>query len=124
MKKWMPYLIVLTLLLGGLIVSAFHSPIWYDDAGHFLVAREAARGNGLCYPLDLTGEHCESDSPFTTMGPVLAYPLAGWMAILGESMLMARLRTVLLTLIAVLALVWVGRMLTTAKAIVAVGLMA
>jgi hypothetical protein len=125
MKKWMPYLIVLALLLGGLIVSAFHSPIWYDDAGHFLVAREAARGNGLCYPLDQTGENCNSDSPFITMGPVLAYPLAGWMALLGEKMLVARFGMVLLTLLAVWALVWVGRMLTRPqKAIVAVGLLA
>lgn len=125
MNKWLKYGIVLTLLLGGLVVSAFYSPIWYDDAGHFLVAREAARGNGLCYPLDDDGQNCIPDSPFITMGPVLAYPLAGWMALLGESMLVARLGMVFLTLLATVAFFWVGRQLMRPqKAIVAVGLMA
>src|SRR3989338_337438 len=87
MKRWWSYLVVGALLGGGLIVSVFYSPIWYDDAGHFLVAREVARGNGMCYPLDSEGAKCIEDSPFVTMGPVQAYPLGGWMMVFGQSML-------------------------------------
>ena len=91
------YFLVFGLLLTGLLISAFYSPVWYDDAGHFLVAKEAANGHGICYPLDSNGK-CAENSPFITMGPALTWPIAAWMAVFGVGMLKARLFMVLLAL--------------------------
>jgi 4-amino-4-deoxy-L-arabinose transferase-like glycosyltransferase len=125
MKLLRLYLIVGALLLGGLLMSAFYAPIWYDDAGHFLVAREVARGHGMCYPLDSSGDVCLADSPFITMGPVQAYPMGWWMRVWGETMLSGRLFMLLLSLGAAVAFFRLGKALTsTAKALIAVGLVA
>jgi Dolichyl-phosphate-mannose-protein mannosyltransferase len=125
MRLLWAYLIVGALLLGGLIVSALYAPVWYDDAGHFLVAREVARGHGMCYPVASEEAACISDSPFITMGPVQAYPLGWWMRCLGESMLSGRLFMILLSLGTAFALFRLGKALTSsAKALIAVGLLA
>jgi hypothetical protein len=124
MKTLWAYLIVGALLLGGLLLSAFYSPIWYDDAGHFLVAREVARGHGMCYPLNSSGDVCLADSPFITMGPVQAYPMGWWLRFCGETMLAGRMLMVLLSLGAAFVFYRFARALTTAgKALIAVGIM-
>lgn len=125
MKRWLAYLSVGALLLGGLLVAAFHAPIWYDDAGHYLVARAIASGDGMCYPLDSDGANCVENSPFITMGPVQAYPLGAWLRLVGDTMLAGRIFMVLVSLGAAFALYRLGRALTTStKASIAVALMA
>lgn len=125
MKPWIAYLLVGALLLGGLALSACYSPVWYDDAGHYLVAREVARGHGMCYPLQSDAADCVPGSPFITMGPVQAYPLGAWLAVFGESMAAARALMVLLSICAAVALWALARRLNDApKALVAVAVMA
>jgi hypothetical protein len=110
--KYLLTLITTTLLLGGLITAALTSPVWYDDAGHYLVAREIARGHGMCYPLDPEGITCIPNSPFITMGPVQAHPLGVWLKITGDSMRNARIFAILLALLTTIALFALARSLT------------
>ncbi len=126
MKYWLAYLIVGTLLLGGLIVSALYSPVWYDDAGHFLVATEVANGSGMCYPLGVVDlDSCDHDSPFITMGPFLTYPIGTLMGLFGSTMLNARILMVLLSLVAIWGFFRLARGLTSElKALIAVAIMA
>lgn len=92
-----------------LVLSAWRSPVWYDDAGHFLVVRELVMENETCYPVDLAHGVCDEDSPFITMGPALNYPLASWMQLLGLSMGMARILMVIFSIEALLAFVVLAR---------------
>lgn len=86
-------------------LSAWLSPVWYDDAGHFIVVRHLVETGTLAYPLNsITGEAAES-SPFITMGPALNYPAAAWMHIFGTKMIAARLLIILST-IAFLSIFW------------------
>ena len=117
------YYIVFGLLLALLLISAHYSPIWYDDAGHFLVAREAASGHGICYPLDSEGT-CDANSAFITMGPVLTWPVAAWMAALGKKMWVARMLMVLLTMGVGLIFWRMAKLLGNAdKGLIAVGIL-
>lgn len=123
MKARLTYLAVILLVVGGLVVAAFTSPVWYDDVGHWLVAREISRGEGMCYPLEAGSMRNASKSGFITMGPILAYPIGGWMAVFGESMLTARLLMVGFSLLAMWAFFRLARSLTdSVKAAVAVAL--
>lgn len=73
------------------------SPVWYDDAGHFIVVREALLGNGFCYPA-ATG--CDPDSPFITLGHPLNRIYAAFMGLFGESIFVGRICTILFSLAA------------------------
>lgn len=81
-----------------LVLSVLVSPVWYDDAGHYLVIRQLVDGGEACYPVHLAVGDCRPDSPFITMGPALNWPLAGWLWVTGGEMLGARWFMVLLTL--------------------------
>ena len=80
-----------------LLISAIYSPVWYDDAGHFLVAKSATEGSEICYPLNSEGL-CEANSPFITMGPVLSLPISIWLRLFGADMFTARILMLILSL--------------------------
>lgn len=86
-------------LLVGLLLSAATSPIWYDDAGHFLVIDQALRTGTLAYP-SFTGP--DPNSPFITLGSPLNHVYWGAMELFGGGMRTARLLTVAFTLLAML----------------------
>ncbi|MEM6273321.1 MAG: glycosyltransferase family 39 protein [Bacteroidota bacterium] len=100
MHRSLPYLILFALVAGLLVLSAFRSPVWYDDAGHYLVVRELVAEGTPCYPVDLDESRCDPDSPFITLGPALSYPLGSWGQLFGTEMLSLRLFMVLFSLVA------------------------
>jgi 4-amino-4-deoxy-L-arabinose transferase-like glycosyltransferase len=103
LRKLQLYGILFLSFAGLLLVSAFFSPVWYDDAGHFIVLRELLAEGRTCYPADPGMGICNPDSPFITMGPALNYPLGSWMGWLGIDMMVARILMVLLSLEALFA---------------------
>lgn len=106
-----------------LVIAALYAPIWYDDAGHYIVIRELIGEGVACYPVELNRGECDPNSPFITMGPALNYPLGSWMRILGTSMLAGRSLMVLLSLQSLLAFLLLARRLVQpAKAFWAVAL--
>lgn len=112
MLKNPKYLLLFIGFFGLLIVSAFVSPVWYDDAGHFMVAREAAVHGESCYPTLFTAEgtvECDPQSAFITMGPALTRPVAVAMGIFGTDMGVARAVMVLLSLLSLVAYAALGR---------------
>jgi hypothetical protein len=84
-----------------MLLSLFCNPVWYDDAGHFIVARQAAQTGEACYPV--TSTDCRPDSPFITMGPALTWPLAAWMALFGAEMGSSRFLMIFLSLLSLAA---------------------
>lgn len=81
------------------------SPIWYDDAGHFIVVRHFVETGTLAYPLNSQTLQSDPDSPFITMGPAVNYPAKIWMQLFGTKMIAARWLIVLFTL-AFLVVFW------------------
>lgn len=109
MRNTLSYLVLLLVIAVILALSAWRSPVWYDDAGHFLVVQELVMENEACYPTDLARGVCDEASPYITMGPALNYPLASWMQLLGVSMGIARILMVILSIEALLAFVVLAR---------------
>jgi hypothetical protein len=125
LRNRLSYLILLVVVTVLLALSAWKSPIWYDDAGHFLVVRELVMENDPCYPVDLAHGVCDKESAFITMGPALNYPLASWMQLFGISMAVARILMVILSIEALLAfLVLAGGRIAPHKAFWALALVA
>ena len=100
------YLWTLPVLLLLLLLGAWLGPVWYDDAGHYIVIREALAGHGFCYP---GGDSCDPGSPFITLGLPLNVLYAAFMGLFGGSMLAGRIATVLFSLLAAAALGELGR---------------
>ncbi|HHG83695.1 MAG TPA: hypothetical protein ENJ82_03010, partial [Bacteroidetes bacterium] len=105
------YVAIFGVFLLLLVLSACYAPIWYDDAGHFIVIREFVSEGVACYPVDLGAGICDAQSPFITLGPALNYPLAGWMWAFGPNMLTGRIFMVMLALGAMLAFWMLARRL-------------
>lgn len=98
MQKSPKYLWLFFALALLLVLSALSSPVWYDDAGHYLVAREGAAHGELCYPIDVGADICDPTSPYITMGPAPAWMLVGWMKVLGTQMNSSRMLFVLFSI--------------------------
>lgn len=81
-----------------MLASAFTSPVWYDDAGHWIVARQWAETGSLCYPVEPAADVCDPVSPYITMGPALSFPGGLWMKNFGVEMWKIRMLMVLLSI--------------------------
>jgi hypothetical protein len=90
-----------------LCISLLVSPVWYDDAGHYLVAKQAMETGTPCYPVN--PDRCDAQSPFITMGPALTWPAVAWMKAWGSEMAVLRFGMVLLSLAALLAFLLMGK---------------
>ncbi len=88
------YHLVFIPLLGFLLICAWLRPVWYDDAGHFLVIREGLESGRFCHPTDPALDICNSDSPYITLGSPLNHVYALWMALFGKGMGTARTLTI------------------------------
>lgn len=87
-QAWFALMLAALCLLG---LSAWSSPVWYDDAGHHLVARHLSETGSYCYPVEQRVDSCDGLSQFITMGPALTYPVAAWMGAWGSEVIVPRL---------------------------------
>lgn len=86
-----------------LVLAAGTSPVWYDDAGHYLVIKALAEHGEVCYPVHMAAGDCQPDSPFITLGPTLNYPLAAVLWLTGGGMYALRLAMAVFSLLSLLA---------------------
>lgn len=91
------------------VLAAVSSPVWYDDAGHYLVIEVLARHRDVCYPVHMVAGDCRVDSPFITLGPMLNYPLAVVYRLSGGGMLPLRLAMACFSLLSLLAFWKLGK---------------
>ncbi len=98
------YQLVFIPLLGLLLFCAWLRPVWYDDAGHYLVIRQGLETGDFCHPTDLALSNCSVDSPFITLGAPLNHAHALWMTCFGEGMGTARILTIFFTFLGFWAL--------------------
>jgi len=82
-----------------LVMAAGLRPVWYDDAGHYLVIEQGMKTGEFCYPQNLSQGICSADSPFITMGKPLMAVYAAWGKLFGAGMTTARLCTLLFSLL-------------------------
>lgn len=104
MFRFHKYHLVFIALLALLLCSAWLRPVWYDDAGHYLVIQQGIETNEFCHPTDLSAGECDSRSPFITLGAPLNHVYAAWMYCFGSGMGTARICTILFSLLGFLAL--------------------
>lgn len=114
--------VIIPLLIGALLLgwNAWKSPVWYDDAGHYLVAKAWAETGEWCYPVvaeDGRITECIQGSPFITMGPALAWPGAMILKAFRGGMTSLRVFMVLLSLLVLCVFYgWTKALLNESKA--------
>ncbi len=100
------YLIPFVLFLLLLVLSAYTTPVWYDDAGHFLVIDTALQTGQMGYPAYWG---VDMDSPFITLGRPLNETYRLWLGLWGGGMAAARGLSILFSLAAAWAFWRYGR---------------
>lgn len=98
MKRNLKYWIFVPILLGLLLICLQRAKVWYDDAGHWHVARSISEGRGYCYLLDSETGDCDPYSAYITMGPAAALPGAWAMNLFGTDIEVVRWVTLAFTL--------------------------
>lgn len=117
LKISIKYLILVLGFAGLLVASLYTSRIWYDDTGHYRVAKQLTESGELCYPTHSDGEQCVEHSPFITAGPFVHHAMAKWMNIFGPEFYAARWMMVLFSMsFLVIFIVVSGRILGSRKA--------
>lgn len=61
-------LLILLIVFVLLIVAVFIFPIWYDEAGHFIVLENWLNGNGDAFTVDSATKNFDRNSGLITMG--------------------------------------------------------
>jgi 4-amino-4-deoxy-L-arabinose transferase-like glycosyltransferase len=105
MRRALPYLLVVIPIVLMLVGNAFWTPVWYDDAGHWHVAREVAESGQFCYQLNSQTGECDAASQYITMGPLLTYPAAA-LVTMGADVWSLRWLVVAFTLLLLAAFGW------------------
>ncbi|MCS7074933.1 MAG: hypothetical protein NZ108_10745, partial [Bacteroidia bacterium] len=72
MKKKVVFVVLATLLL--LIIGMLYFPVWYDDAGHWLVFRTFIQTGTIAYPI--SSDAIDPSSQFITIGSGFYYFLS------------------------------------------------
>ena len=105
LNNYLKYLLLGGFLIAMLGISVRYSPIWYDDAGHYIVAKHYNDTGVMGYPVFRFQEDEEDfrkrseESPFVTMGPTLSYPGAYLLSVFGLKMIPLRILIAFLTLV-------------------------
>jgi hypothetical protein len=86
-----------------LVIAALLSPVWYDDVCHYLCLQQVIATGQLSFPLQfrvgrMAGAVSDAASQYVTVGPLIHYPAALVLSLVGESILAARFFVALLSL--------------------------
>lgn len=95
---------ILLLAAAGLAGYALTTPVWYDDAGHYLVSKAWAHTGEMAYPskmVDGTVVEAIPHSPFITLGPNIAWPGMWLIRQFGGEMMPLRWMMVVFSLLAI-----------------------
>lgn len=98
------YHLIFIPFLALLLLTAWLRPVWYDDAGHYLVIEQGVAEGTFCHPTDIENGVCDWQSPFITLGAPLNIYYASWLKVFGGEMGSARLATIIFSLIGFWAL--------------------